>query len=62
MYKLQAILGLISKIFSNIILVICLPISLILFAGSIIHASEFRFFKATISSVIFGPVAVNTSL
>ncbi len=35
MYKFQAILGLISKIFSNILLVICLPVSLLLFAGSI---------------------------
>ena len=35
MYKFQAILGLLSKIFSNIMLVICLPISLLLFAGSI---------------------------
>lgn len=35
MYKFQAILGIIAKIFSNILLVICLPISLIMFAGSI---------------------------
>ncbi len=35
MYKFQAILGLLSKIFSNILLVICLPISLLLFVGSI---------------------------
>ncbi len=36
MYKLQAILGLISKIFSNVILVICLPVSLLVFGASII--------------------------
>lgn len=35
MYKFQAILGLISKALSNIVLVICLPVSLIVFVGSI---------------------------
>lgn len=35
MYKFQAILGLISKALSNIVLVICLPVSLIVFIGSI---------------------------
>ncbi len=36
MYKLQAILGLISKVLSNVVLVICLPVSLIIFGASII--------------------------
>lgn len=35
MYKFQAILGLISKIFSNVLLVICLPVSLLIFIASI---------------------------
>lgn len=35
MYKFQAIMGLISKVLSNIFLVICIPISLIIFVGAI---------------------------
>ncbi len=50
MYKLQAILGLITKVLSNVALVICLPVSLIIFGASII-AWQIQPFLST----IYGP-------